>query len=91
MDFEERDFFKDRLSEAEVQELAKIKSLSNLFSWRSPSFKTLGLDQGSLSSEDLVRLMIEEPRLMRRPLIKVGQELIIGGNEGQIRKALGKG
>lgn len=70
--------------------MAKIKPLSNLFSWRSPSLKTLGLDQGSLSSEDLVRLMIEEPRLMRRPLIKVGQELIIGGNEGQIRKALGK-
>ena len=88
MEFEERDFFKESFSEDEIRELVKGKALSEVFSWRSPSFKAMGLEQETLSPDDLIRLMAQEPRLIRRPLTKVGCQLIIGGNRKAIEQAL---
>ncbi len=89
VDLEERDFFKDHLSEAELRGLMKGHAASDIFSWRSPSFKALGLDPGSLSDADLVRLMLQEPRLIRRPIVEIGDELIIGADSKKLEQALG--
>ncbi|MQF69101.1 hypothetical protein FIM12_02020 [SAR202 cluster bacterium AD-804-J14_MRT_500m] len=40
----------------------------------------MGLDQGALSDDDLVRLMIDEPRLIRRPIVKIDDRLMIGAS-----------
>ena len=61
---------------------------SQVFSWRSPSFKRLGLDQGTLTPDDLFRLMVDEPRLIRRPMVRVEDRLLIGGNWTHIEEAL---
>ena len=88
VEFQERDFFKDRFSEMELRELANDKAISELFSWKSPRFKAMGLDRDALSSDDLIGLMVREPRLIRRPLIKVNDKLIIGNNWKEIELAL---
>ena len=88
VEFEERDFFKEPFSEGELRGLVKDKALSEVFSWRSPSFKAMCLEQETLSPDDLIRLMTQEPRLIRRPLTKVGGRLIIGGNWKAIEQAL---
>ena len=66
----------------------KDTPLSEVFSWRSPSFKNMGLDQGSLSQDDLIRLMMEEPRLVRRPIVKVGGRLLVGATPKTMEAAL---
>lgn len=76
----ERDFFKEPFQEAEIRELAGSAPLSELFAWRSPSLKNLGLAGRELSEEEMLRLMLEEPRLVRRPVIRVGDRLLIGAN-----------
>jgi arsenate reductase-like glutaredoxin family protein len=38
----------------------------------------LSTQQGKLSDEELLRLMIEEPNLIRRPLFTVGGEIVPG-------------
>ena len=43
LEVEERDFFRDPMSPEEIRELADARSLSELFAWRSPSLKKLGL------------------------------------------------
>lgn len=86
--FTERDFFKAPFDRAELQDLITEHSASDIFSWKSPSFKALGRDSGSLSAEELLDLMLGEPRLIRRPLIKVGNKLIIGGNLSTIENSL---
>ena len=88
--FQERDFFKEPFSEAEIRELVKGQALSDLFSWRSPAFKAMGLERQSLSHDDLIRLMAQEPRLIRRPLIKMGSRLIIGSDWKSVDAALGQ-
>ncbi len=66
----------------------KDTPLSEVFSWRSPSFKAMGLDQGSLSQDDLIRLMLEEPRLVRRPIVKMGGRLVVGATPKSLDAAL---
>jgi len=76
--FEERDFFEDRFSKQDLIDLLGKESPSKLFSWRSHSFKKLGLKQDSISEDKLISLMIEEPRLIRRPIIIIGKNLVDG-------------
>ena len=84
----ERDYFKEPLSEGELSELASLASFSELFAWRSPSFKKLELASQDLSEAQMLKLMLEEPRLLRRPVIKVGDKLIIGSNQKVMEQEL---
>ena len=86
---EDRDFFKDPFSEAEIRGLLRDRKPADIFSWKSPSFKALGLEAATLGDDDLVRLMLQEPRLIRRPLTQVGDELIIGADSKVLERALG--
>ena len=88
VDLKERDFFQDRFSEAELRKLLGDRSPSELFAWRSPSFKALGVAAEDLADEELIRLMLQEPRLIRRPLIQVSEELIVGANRQALEEAL---
>ena len=88
LELEERDYFKEPLSREELQELAGLSSLSDLFAWRSPSFKKMGLDAGEVSEDEMLRLMLEEPRLLRRPVTRVGDKLIIGSSPKMLEQEL---
>ena len=83
----ERDFFADRLSEEELRGLIGTRPVSEVFSWKSPSFKKLGLSRDELDDDRLVALMLEEPRLIRRPLIQVGTDLIVGADKAALEAA----
>ena len=78
--FKERDLFQDPLRESELKALISKSTTAHVFSWKSPSFKKLDLDPDDLEEEDLITLMLEEPRLIRRPLVCVGEKLFIGPN-----------
>ena len=88
---EERDFFKDRLSEGELRSILRGANVSDFFSWNSPSFKKMGLDRDTLDDDRLVAMMLEEPRLIRRPLVLVGGVLFQGRDEAGLSRALGLG
>ena len=85
---DERDFFKDPFTESEFRILIGSQSPADFFSWRSPSFKKLNMDKNRLDSDDLIRLMIAEPKLIRRPLIKIGDEVVLGTNQKGIDNLL---
>ena len=76
----ERDYFKDPLAEDELIDLASTVGLEEIFAWRSPSVKNLGLQGKDLDDNEMLRFMQKEPRLIRRPIIKIGKETIIGAN-----------
>ena len=87
MNFEERDFFKDEFSEEELRELLGDTPPSDIFSWRSPSARTLKLDREIVSADELIRLMVEQPRLIRRPLIRTGERLFAGTDKEAMAEA----
>ena len=81
-DFEltERDYFKEPLSEAEIREMAALAGIDQIFARRSPSLKQMGLANRDLSEDEMVDLMLQEPKLVRRPLIRVGDQVFAGGS-----------
>jgi len=66
-----REFFVDRFSESELRTMIDDRPVSDFFSWSSPRFRKLGLAREELDDDRLLAMMIEEPRLIRRPLIAI--------------------
>lgn len=87
VDLDERDFFRDRFTESELRQLLGDTPASDVFSYRSPSVKKMGLVTDELTEDDLIRLMVDEPRLIRRPLIKVGDRLLVGTDKKAMAEA----
>ena len=84
----DRDFFNETLSESEVRHLAAMVGTENIFARRSPSLKKLGLADKELSDDEMVNLMLQEPKLVRRPLLKVGDKLMVGGGRAAVEAAI---
>lgn len=87
VELEERDFFQDRFSEDELRSLIGERPTQDVFSWNSPSFKRLGLKREDLGDDQLISMMLEEPRLIRRPLTSVGSTLIVGSDRSALEQA----
>lgn len=49
-----------------------------MISTRSPAFKARALDVAKLTKSKALDLMLEEPNLMRRPLVLGGAEAVFG-------------
>ena len=88
LEVSDRDFFKDKLSEAEIRDLASMAGTENIFARRSPSLKKMGLADRELSDDEMVKLMLQEPKLVRRPLLKVGSKLMVGGGNAAVEEAI---
>ena len=88
LEVSDRDFFKDTLSEPEIRELASMGGTENIFARRSPSLKKMGLADKELSDDEMVKLMLQEPKLVRRPLLKVGNRLMVGGGNAAVEEAI---
>ena len=81
IEFDERDFFAEPFTEDELRAVIGTRPVSDFFSWRSPSFRKMGLDRDSLTDDRLLELMVAEPRLIRRPLILTADGNLIVGSD----------
>jgi arsenate reductase-like glutaredoxin family protein len=52
-----------------------------MFNFRSSSFKKLGLEPDKLSDEELISLMLKEPRLVRRPVVRIGDRVYFSADK----------
>lgn len=74
-----------------MQELRKLvagRPVSEIFATRSPTYKKLGLADQDLDDEAKLRLMVEYPQLIRRPLVTVGDEIVVGMDARRLEEAL---
>ena len=88
VELNERDFFKDPFTEVEIRDLAEGTGIGQLFARRSPSLKQMGLADQELSEGEMVALMLKEPRLIRRPLVQIGEILLVGANLKAVEESL---
>lgn len=85
---QERDYFKDPFTRQELTDLASSVGLTQIFASRSPSLKKMGLAGQDLSEAEMLDLMLKEPRLVRRPLVRLGDRLLVGANLKAVQAAL---
>jgi Spx/MgsR family transcriptional regulator len=89
VELDERDYAKQPLNQAELKDLFKAVDPRDYINPKSPAFKTLNLKGKTLTPEQALKLMAQEPNLIKRPLIVAGRKLIAGFDRDQLRKALG--
>ena len=77
----ERDFFKKPFNREEINDLLQGRPASEMFNYKSPSFKRLDLEQEKLSESELVDLMLKEPRLIRRPVVRIEGKVYFGASK----------
>ena len=69
-------------------ELLQGKAATEMFNFRSPSFKKLGLDREKLNDNELIDLILEEPRLVRRPVVRIGNDVYFSADKSVLEGML---
>lgn len=88
--YEEKNIYHEPLSKEEIKEILMLtdEGTEEIISYRSQAYQDLEVDIDTLSMNDLLELFIEEPSLIRRPIILDDRRLQIGYNEEEIRMFL---
>ena len=85
---EERDYFKEPFTEEELTWLAGEIGASKMFATRSPSLKKMGLAVKDMTDDEMLALMLQEPRLIRRPIVRLRGQFLVGANLKAVDAAL---
>ncbi|MCJ7605092.1 MAG: hypothetical protein MUO19_03550 [Dehalococcoidales bacterium] len=87
--FDQRDFFKKPFNRAGIVSLLKGRPAAEMFNERSPSARKLDRDVAQYSNDELIELMVVEPRLIRRPVVKIGGRVHFGADAKVLETLLG--
>ncbi len=88
--FEEQNIYHEPLTKDEIKEILMLtdEGIEEIISYRSEAYKNLDIDFDELRMSELLDLFIEEPSLIRRPIIMDDRRLQIGFNDEEIRMFL---
>ncbi|WP_377888524.1 Spx/MgsR family RNA polymerase-binding regulatory protein [Alkalihalobacillus sp. R86527] len=87
VDFEERHLFKDTPSIEELKQIITMSTegIEEILAKRSSSFKKLDMNIEDLTVTEMLELMHNEPKLLRRPIVTNGKKLIVGYNKSELQ------
>lgn len=90
LEFEEKNIYHEPLTRNEIKEVLMLtdEGTDEIISYRSEAYQNLDVDFDMLSMNELLDLFIEEPSLIRRPIIMDDRRLQIGYNDAEIRMFL---
>jgi arsenate reductase-like glutaredoxin family protein len=88
LELDERDYARTPLSTSEVAEIFKGRDPREFLNPRSPAFKAKGLDLKKLTADQAIKLMVEDSRLVKRPLVIAANRIIAGFDRDELRRAL---
>lgn len=88
--YTERNIFSEPLTLEEVKAILRMTEdgTDEIISTRSKTFQKLNVDIESLPMKELYTLIMENPGLLRRPIIMDEKRLQVGYNEDEIRRFL---
>lgn len=92
IEYKEKNIFNVKLSREDI--LMMLKNTENGFediiSTRSKIFQDMNIDIEEMSMNDLVEFIIENPSVLRRPIIIENNKMQVGYNEDEIRTFIPK-
>jgi Spx/MgsR family transcriptional regulator len=85
--FNERHLFKDTPTKKELLQILSLttEGLDELLATRGETYKKLGIEVEDLPLSEVVKLLISEPKLLRRPILTDGKKLIVGFNPDALK------
>jgi arsenate reductase-like glutaredoxin family protein len=85
-ELESRDLDKQRLTEAELEELIGDRDYREFLNTRNELYRTRNMKDHPPSRAEAIKLMAKEPNLIRRPLVIWGSRMVLGFDEAAYRK-----
>ena len=85
---ERRDLAKNPLSVREMDSLFGHNPLTYFINSAAQEYKKLGLDKQPLQRQEMLELLAENQRLLRRPIIKASRLITVGCNKEKISEML---
>ena len=89
VELDERDYAKQPLNETELKDLFKAVDSRDYINPKSPAFKSLNLKGKTLTPEQALKLMVQEPNLIKRPLTIAGRKIVAGFDRDRLRQTFG--
>ena len=87
-ELESRDLDKERLSQAELEELIGKRDYREFLNPRNELYRTRNMKGHPPSRDVAIQLMAKEPNLIRRPVVIRGMQMVLGFDEEAYRKLL---
>ena len=87
-ELESRDLDKERLSEAELDELIGSRDYKEFLNTRNELYRARKMKEHPPTRAEAIKLMAKEPNLIRRPIVLQGSQIILGLDEEAYRKLL---
>jgi len=87
-ELESRDLDKERLTEAELDELIGERDHREFLNTRNELYRARKMKEHPPSRAEAIKLMAKEPNLIRRPVVLQGSQMILGLDEESYRKLL---
>jgi arsenate reductase (glutaredoxin) len=85
-ELESRDLDKQRLTEAELEELIGNRDYKEFLNTRNELYRTRKMKDHPPSRAGAIKLMAKEPNLIRRPVIIRGSQIVLGLDEDAYQK-----
>lgn len=91
-DYVYRDYFRQRFSRAELESMLRQAGLTprEVLSRRSKVYQARGAEIDALTDDQLLTLMLDEPTLLRRPIVIGGGEVVVGHNATKLAEMIGR-
>ncbi len=86
--FEEREYGKEPLSEAELRDLIGAEPIEKFLNTRTPLYREKHMKQRPPTKEEAIKLMRQDPNLLKRPVIVKGKKKLTGFNEAELKQLL---
>jgi arsenate reductase (glutaredoxin) len=87
-ELESRDLDKERLTEAELEELIGGRDYKEFLNSRNDLYRERNMKEHPPSRSEAIKLMAKQPNLIRRPIVIRGAQMILGFDEEAYRKLL---
>jgi arsenate reductase-like glutaredoxin family protein len=85
-ELESRDLDKQRLTEAELEELIGDRDYKEFLNTRNELYRSRKMKDRPPSRTEAIKLMAKEPNLIRRPVVLRGAQIVLGFDEAAYRK-----
>jgi len=76
------------LTPQQLEELIGKRDYKDFLNTRNELYRERGMKENPPSREEAIRLMSENPNLIRRPILIKGREIILGWDEERYRSLL---
>ena len=88
IEFNERHLFRETPTREELKYILSLttEGIDEILATRSQTFKNLNLNIEDMTVNEVLELLIEKPKLLRRPILVDNRKLVIGYNPGELLK-----